>query len=165
MLNCDFLEKVLGLDSPSHFVYDFSRKIFLLLYFINWTNLIFWLPLLLEILSNIWIVIIYYPAYIINFEINHSFLINPFSYITKRAGQKCRYLKYEKSFKITIYHKIKTIFHYYKGPSFWMYKEVSLYFIMFWKRFYKCPDACFIQSNFCIMTSLWTTKTFASCPF
>ena len=31
MLNCDFLEKGLGMVSPSHFVYDFSRKMFLML--------------------------------------------------------------------------------------------------------------------------------------
>ena len=29
MLNFDFLEKVLGIVSPPHFVYDFSRKMFL----------------------------------------------------------------------------------------------------------------------------------------
>ena len=40
MLNCDFLEKDLGVDSPSHLVYDFSRKLFLMLYSINWPSLI-----------------------------------------------------------------------------------------------------------------------------
>ena len=35
MLNLDFLEKGLKIVSPSHFVYDFSRKMFLLLYFIH----------------------------------------------------------------------------------------------------------------------------------
>ena len=29
MLNCNFSEKGLGLISPPHFVYDFSRKMFL----------------------------------------------------------------------------------------------------------------------------------------
>ena len=33
MLNFDFLEKGLRIVSPPHFVYDFSRKIFLKLYF------------------------------------------------------------------------------------------------------------------------------------
>ena len=32
----DFLEKGPGLASPPHFVYDFLRKIFLMLYCINW---------------------------------------------------------------------------------------------------------------------------------
>ena len=52
-LNFDFLEKGLGIVSPPYFVYDFSRKMFLMLYSINWPNFIVWLPLLLEILGNI----------------------------------------------------------------------------------------------------------------
>ena len=32
MLNFNFLERGLGLASPPHFVYDFSRKMFLTLY-------------------------------------------------------------------------------------------------------------------------------------
>ena len=32
MLNFDFLKKGLGIVSPQHFVYDFSRKMFLILY-------------------------------------------------------------------------------------------------------------------------------------
>ena len=35
MLNSDFLEKGLGIVSPPYFVYDFSRKMFLMLYSIN----------------------------------------------------------------------------------------------------------------------------------
>ena len=35
MLNFDFLEKGLGVVSLPHFVYDFSRKIILMLYSIN----------------------------------------------------------------------------------------------------------------------------------
>ena len=35
MLNFDFLEKGLGIVSPPHFVYDISRKTFLMLYSIN----------------------------------------------------------------------------------------------------------------------------------
>ena len=34
----EFLEKVLGIVSPPHFVYDFFRKMFLTLYSINWPN-------------------------------------------------------------------------------------------------------------------------------
>ena len=36
MLDFDFLEKGLGILSPPHFGYDFSRNVFLLLYSINW---------------------------------------------------------------------------------------------------------------------------------
>ena len=40
ILNFDFLEKVLGIVFPPHFVYDFSRKMFFMLYSINWSNII-----------------------------------------------------------------------------------------------------------------------------
>ena len=52
MLNFHFLDKGLGIVSPLHFVYDFSAKMFLMLYSINWPNFIAWLPSLLEILGN-----------------------------------------------------------------------------------------------------------------
>ena len=42
--NFDFLGKGLGIVSPPHFLYDFSTKVFLMLYSIHWQNLIFWLP-------------------------------------------------------------------------------------------------------------------------
>ena len=68
MLNLDFLEKGLR---PLHFGYYFSRKIFRMLYSINWPNLIVWLPLLLEILGNTCIAIICFPdCDVINFGIN-----------------------------------------------------------------------------------------------
>ena len=35
---------------------------------------------------------------VIIFKINLSFLIKPFSYMSKKSGQKCKYLKNEKSF-------------------------------------------------------------------
>ena len=35
MLNFDFYEKGMGIVSPSHFVYDLSKKLFLILYSIN----------------------------------------------------------------------------------------------------------------------------------
>ena len=70
-----------------------------MLYSINWPNLIVWLPLLLVILGNVFIVIICYPVFdVINFEINLSFFIKQFFYIIKNLGQKLTYLKNEKSF-------------------------------------------------------------------
>ena len=82
-----FLDKTLGLVSPQHFMSVLSI-VFLMLYSINWLNLIFWLPLLLEILSNICIVIIViicFPDYnAINFIIYFSFFIKPFFYMTKK---------------------------------------------------------------------------------
>ena len=44
MANFKFSGKCLGVVSPSYFVYDFSRKIFLMLHSINWLNFIAWLP-------------------------------------------------------------------------------------------------------------------------
>ena len=54
---------------------NISRKIFLMLLDINGPNFIAWLPLLLEILNNMYIVITCCPVCdVINFEINLSFL-------------------------------------------------------------------------------------------
>ena len=58
MLNFDFLEKGLGVVSSRYFVYDVSRKMFLMLYSINRPNFIVGLSLILEILGNIYIAII-----------------------------------------------------------------------------------------------------------
>ena len=46
MLNFNFSEKGLGVVSPSHFQYDFSRKMFIMLHSITWPNFIVWLPFL-----------------------------------------------------------------------------------------------------------------------
>ena len=58
MLNFKFSEKGLGLVSSPNFVDDFLRKMFLMLYSINWLKFIVWLPLLPEIMSNMSITII-----------------------------------------------------------------------------------------------------------
>ena len=52
MFNFGFLEKVLGLVSPSHFLYDFSKKMLILLYSINSPDFIVFFSILLEILGN-----------------------------------------------------------------------------------------------------------------
>ena len=110
MLNFDFLEKSLGLVSPPHFEYDFSRKIFLILYSINWPNFTVLLSLLLEILGNMCIAIVCFPGCdVMNFEIILIFLIKPFFYMTKKSRLKFKYLENEKSFK----GEIKSIFHYF----------------------------------------------------
>ena len=54
MLDLNFSEKGLGLVYPPHFVYNFSRKTFLMLHSINWPNFIVWLRSILEILDNIY---------------------------------------------------------------------------------------------------------------
>ena len=79
MLNFNFLDKGLGIVSLAHFVYDFSTKMFLMLDCINWPKFIAWLRLLLEILGNMCIAIACYPGCdVMDFEINLTFLIQPF---------------------------------------------------------------------------------------
>ena len=53
ILSFDILDKSLEIVSPAHIVYDFSKKMFLMLYSINWSNFIVWLPSLLETLGNV----------------------------------------------------------------------------------------------------------------
>ena len=99
LLNFKFLEKELGIVSPPHFVYDFSRKMFLMLHSVNWPNFIVSLSLFLEILGNLDIVINCFPRCdIINFEITLIFPIKPFFYLTEKSRQKFKSLKNEKSF-------------------------------------------------------------------
>ena len=71
LLNIEVSKKCLGPVSSLDFAHDFSRKIFLLLCFISWSDFIVWLPLLLLILGNISIVIIFVlVCEIIRVEIN-----------------------------------------------------------------------------------------------
>ena len=96
MLNFDFIEKGLGIVFLPHFVYNFLRKMFLMLYSLNWPNFIARLSLLIDILVNMCIVIICQPDYdVIDFEINLLFLIKPFSCMTKMSKQKFNYLEKE----------------------------------------------------------------------
>ena len=83
MLNFNFFEKGLGIVS-TQFAHDFSKKL---------PNSIAWLPLILEIMSNMFIVIVCFPGFdVINFEINLIFLIKPFLCRTKKSSQKFKYL-------------------------------------------------------------------------
>ena len=96
MLNFDFLEKCLGIVFPPHFVYDFLREMFLMLYSI--TGQIS-LPDCLYFLVNICIAIICYPGCdVTHFEIKPVFLIKLFFHMTKNSKQKYKYLKNENSF-------------------------------------------------------------------
>ena len=85
MLNFHFSEKSLRLVDPPHFAWDFSRKMFLVLYSISLSD---W-PLLLEIFGNMCVVIICFPVYdVTNFEINLSFLIKLLFNMTEKARTK-----------------------------------------------------------------------------
>ena len=86
-----FSEKGLGLVFPPHFVFDLSRKMFRMLYSINWLNFIVWLHLLLKILDNMCIVIVWFLyCDVANFEINLSFPIKLSFYMTKNLRTKTR---------------------------------------------------------------------------
>ena len=74
-----FLLKGLTLDSPMHFVYDFSRKMFVMLYSINWSNFVVWLPLLLRIGLYVYRKYCYPVCDAITLEINIAFLSRRFS--------------------------------------------------------------------------------------
>ena len=66
----------LELVSLPHFLHNFWRKIFLLLYSINWPNVIVWLLLLCEIFGNMCIAFVCKQSCdVMNFEINLIFLI------------------------------------------------------------------------------------------
>ena len=89
MLNVDFVEKGLGIFSTPHFVLNFSRKMWLMLYSINWPNFNVSLPSVFGILGNVCIAIVCFPSSdAVNFEINLIFLIKPFFYKTKKTKTK-----------------------------------------------------------------------------
>ena len=89
MLNFDFF----------HRLYDFLRKMFLILYSIKWPSFIASLSLLLEILVIMFITIVSQPGYdAINFEINLVVLIRPFFEMAKNSRQKFKYLENQKGF-------------------------------------------------------------------
>ena len=76
MLKSEILEKGLGIVSPPHFVYDFWKKMFLMVYSINWPNFIVWLPSLLEILGNIRIAILRFPGFDVFFFFNQVIFLH-----------------------------------------------------------------------------------------
>ena len=72
-----------------NFLEDFSRKIFLTLYSINWSNFIVRLPLLFEILGSVYILIICFSVSdVINFKIKLGFLINSFFFYDLKSQDK-----------------------------------------------------------------------------
>ena len=97
MFNFDFLEKVLGIVHPPHFVYGFQENF--ISYYTLLTDQLLLPVLLLEKLVNMYTTVVSQPGCdVINFEINLFFRIKPFFNITKNLGQKFKYLENEKSF-------------------------------------------------------------------
>ena len=86
MLNINFLEKVLGLVSPPHFMYDFSRKVFLMFFSINWQNFIPWF-LLLQLFVN-------------ETATDLSFLSSRFATWPKGQGKKLNIVRTKRAFEV-----------------------------------------------------------------
>ena len=87
----------MGIVPLPHFVYDFSRKVFLLLYYIKWPSFIVWLPLLLEIWGNNCIAIFFLSLWRQNFEVSLISIIMLFFCMTKKSRQKCEiWISWEK---------------------------------------------------------------------
>ena len=73
------LKRGLELVFLPQFLLNFWRKIFVLLYFINWPNFIVWLLLLCEIFDNMCLAIVCKPSCdAMNFEVNLILLIKSF---------------------------------------------------------------------------------------
>ena len=93
MLSFDLLGKGLGIVFPPIVVYDFSRKMFLKLYCMNWPNVIVWMPLLLEILELYWNCL--FPVFdIVNFVFNLVFWIKQFFYVAKKSWERREILRW-----------------------------------------------------------------------
>ena len=108
MLNCDYLERVMEWFLHHFLGMIFQEKCFLCCILL--TDQIS-LPLLLEILSNMCIVIICFPRCdAMNFEINLISLIKPFFYVTKKSRQKLIYLENKKNLRY-----LKAFFIFLKG--------------------------------------------------
>ena len=93
----------------SHFPHDFWRKIFILLYSINWRSFIVWLSLLREILGNMCIVIVCWPGCdVMNFEVNFIFLFKPFFlHDQKVMTETWKILRKKRAFNMSIFITFK----------------------------------------------------------
>ena len=120
-----------------HFRHKYWRKIFVLLYSINWPNFIVWLPWLCEILGNMCIAIACKPCYdVMNFEVNFIFLIKPIFIHDQKVVAKLKYFENRKSF----YDEIKTFLVIFKGLSikqttqfFWEGESPTLINYLVWR--------------------------------
>ena len=108
-----FLEKGVGLVFPPHFVYDFSRKMFLMLHSINWRTFIVWLPLLLQILDNMSITIVYQAVKSWNLKLTLSFLSSRFATRLNSQDKNLNIVRTKKAFEV----KQKAFFIIFKGLS------------------------------------------------
>ena len=90
------LKMGLRIGSPPDFVYNSSRKMFLVLYSINWPNFIAsW-----DIRQYVYCNCLLSMLWRVRFEINLAFLIKSFFHMIKKSRQKFKYLESEKGFKV-----------------------------------------------------------------
>ena len=100
LFNFDFLEKGLGIVSLPHFLYDFSRKIFLTLYSINWPNFIVWSPLLLRYWKLCFAIICFPGCDIIIFKVSLIYFSSSrFSTWQKSQDKNWNILRTNRAFK------------------------------------------------------------------
>ena len=147
MLNFNSSEKSLGLVSQSHFLYDFSRKMFVMLHSINWLNFIVWLSLILKIMDNTCITTVFSSrCEVIKLKINLIFFIKPFCYMTKKLRLKLKHLDYEKS----VWGEIKSNFHHFQ----WTFSCQKL------SQTWECTfnNCCNKNKNNCYSTGRLTLK-------
>ena len=111
IVNFGLLKIGLRIVSPQHFVNNFSRKMSLMLHFINRPDLIVWLPLLFQIFVSQYMYCCFPGCDVINFGINLIFPIKPFFYMTKKSRQNFKYLENKNAFKV----KWKAISSFLKG--------------------------------------------------
>ena len=106
------IKRSLELVSMCHFLHNFWRKIFPLLYSINWPNFIVWLPLVWEIWATCVLQLFVnqvVTSWILKLTLSFSSIIFPFFLHDQLPWQKLKYLENGKS----IYHEIKNIFHHF----------------------------------------------------
>ena len=82
-----------------------------MLFSINWSNFIVWLPLFLGILGNMCIAIVCCPLTVYKFELHLSSLNKPFFYITKKSGKNPNISRTKKLFNM----KLEAYFIIFKG--------------------------------------------------
>ena len=110
-LLCSFIEIALRHGCSPVILLHIFRTLFLkntswwlLLYSINWPNVMVWLPLHFVIFGNMCTVIICFPVCdVINFEIYLIFVIKPLSYSNRKSGQNLNTLRIKRAIKMTFF--------------------------------------------------------------
>ena len=119
---------------------------FMILNYTNWPNFITWFPLLLEIFGTMYIAIVCFTCFdVVNFEINLTFLIKLFFYMTKNTKQKFRDLENQKRF----WGEIKIIF---------------CYLLLFFKNFKLSKIASELRVQVFVIISEWEKRNSDGMP-